>query len=164
MIMKRFSTIICVVFLALTVSAQGRGNNGFSPEHFDAELQKYITKEAGLTQQEAEKFFPLYKEMQQKQRALYGKQRLMGRQKPTDEKGCEQAIKQYDEIDLELKRIQLQYHNKMLKVISASKLYEVIKAESTFHRQQLRNWSFGPKPGFVPKTNFGSKPVRKPKK
>ena len=145
--MKRLAIVLYTLFLVLTVSAQGQGGmGGFSPEKFDAELKKFITKEAGLTQKEADKFFPLYKEMQQKQRVLFGKQQQLERQKrPTDEKGCENAIKQHDELDLELRRIQQLYHNKMLKIIPASKLYEIMKAENRFHRQQFRNWSYGPR-------------------
>ncbi len=35
----------------------------FSPEKFLAEMEKYITKEAKLTNEEASKFFPLLREM-----------------------------------------------------------------------------------------------------
>lgn len=115
----------------------------FSPEQFEKELQQFITKEAGLTPQEAAKFFPVYKEMQAKQRAVYDRQRQLGWGKPADEKGCEKAIRQRDEYDLELKRIQQTYHNKFLSIISASKLYDVIKAEDRFHRQMLRGWNRG---------------------
>ena len=104
---------------------------------------KASTKEACLTPQEAAKFFPIYKEMQAKQRAVFERQRQLAKVKPTDEKGCEKAIRQRDEYDLELKRIQQTYHNKFLSVISASKLYDVLVAEDRFHRQMLRGWNHG---------------------
>ena len=115
----------------------------FSPEKFQADLEQFITKEACLTTQEAAKFFPIYKEMQAKQRTVYERQRQLGFGKPADEKGCEKNIRQRDEYDLELKRIQQTYHNKFLSVISASKLYDVINAEDRFHRQMLRGWNAG---------------------
>jgi hypothetical protein len=115
----------------------------FSPEKFQADLEQYITKKACLTPQEAAKFFPIYKEMQSKQRAVYERQRQLGWVKPADEKGCEKVIRQRDEYDLELKRIQQTYHNKFLSVISASKLYDVLNAEDRFHRQMLRGWTPG---------------------
>jgi len=131
--------------MALGIAAQGaqpqRQEHKFSPEKFQAELEQYITKEAGLTVQEAAKFFPIYKEMQAKQRVVFDRQRQLGWSKPADEKGCEKAIRQRDEYDLELKRIQQTYHNKFLSVLSASKLYDVIKAEDRFHRQMLRGWN-----------------------
>jgi len=143
--MKKISFIFFSLLLTIAITAQdGRQRPGrFSPERFQAALEQFITKEACLTPQEAAKFFPIYKEMQAKQRAIFELQRKLAKVKPTDEKGCEKAIRQRDEYDLELKRIQQTYHNKFLSVISASKLYDVLKAEDRFHRQMLRGWNFG---------------------
>lgn len=144
--MKRLMTILIALVLAVAAIPQDQKNQQppkFSPEKFQADLEQFITKEACLTPQEAAKFFPVYKEMQAKQRAVYDRQRQLGWGKPADEKGCEKAIRQRDEYDLELKRIQQTYHNKFLSIISASKLYDVIKAEDRFHRQMLRGWNRG---------------------
>ena len=143
--MKRLTTILIALVLAVAAIPQGHKPQPpkFSPEKFQADLEQFITKEACLTPQEAAKFFPVYKEMQAKQRAVYDRQRQLGWGKPADEKGCEKAIRQRDEYDLELKRIQQTYHNKFLSIISASKLYDVIKAEDRFHRQMLRGWNRG---------------------
>lgn len=139
--MKRLTSIIFSLVFALTIVAQEQrpSQQKFSPERFQAELEKHITKQACLTAKEAASFFPIYKEMQAKQRAIFDRQRQLDKVKPADEKGCEKAIRQRDEYDLELKRIQQTYHNKFLTVLSASKLYDVLKAESGFHRQMLRN-------------------------
>jgi len=144
--MKRLMTILIALVLAVAAIPQYQKPQQppkFSPEKFQADLEQFITKEACLTPQEAAKFFPVYKEMQAKQRAVYDRQRQLGWGKPADEKGCEKAIRQRDEYDLELKRIQQTYHNKFLSIISASKLYDVIKAEDRFHRQMLRGWNRG---------------------
>ena len=135
--------LVFMLFLAvMSLSAVAQENKfqpqKFSPEKFQADLEQYITKEACLTPKEAAKFFPVYKEMMAKQRVVYERQRQMGWAKPTDEKGCEKAIRQRDEYDLELKRIQQTYHNKFLSIISASKLYDVLAAEDRFHRLMLR--------------------------
>lgn len=146
--MKRLTSIILLMILALTVVAQDQRQQPqqkFSPERFQAELEQFIAKEACLTAQEKAAFFPIYKEMQAKQRAVFDRQRQLGKVKPADEKGCEQAIRKRDEYDLELKRLQQTYHNKFLGVLSASKLYDVLKAEDRFHRQMLRNAGHGKK-------------------
>lgn len=117
----------------------------FSPEKFRIEMEQFITREACLTPQEAAAFFPVFNEMHQKLRAVYERQRQQGRIKPADEKGCREAIKKRDEMDVELKQIQQNYHNKMLNVIPASKLYDIINAEDRFHRSQLRMWTRNPK-------------------
>ena len=47
----------------------------FNPEEYQRKLEAHITKFAGLTIQEAQRFFPLFREMQQKQRAIFMKQK-----------------------------------------------------------------------------------------
>ena len=148
--MKRLGLIVLLVIVALCATMaqpqQQQGGGGqqpqfrFSPEKFDAELQQFIVQEASLTPQESAKFFPVYKEMQRKQRALYDRQRRLATIKPQDEAGCQKAIRDRDEIDVELKRIQQTYHNKFLDMLPTSKVYDVIKAEDRFHRRMLKRW------------------------
>lgn len=129
--------------LGMNAQEQNAPQQRFSPERFEAELQNYITKEAGLTPQEATKFFPVYKEMQDKQRTLFERQRELGKTKPTDEQGCMKAIKESDEIDLELKRLQQTYHLRFMELLPASKVYDILKAELRFHRHMMKNWGRG---------------------
>ena len=119
----------------------------FSPEKYQADLEQYITKEACLTPQEASAFFPLFREMQKKQRALYTKMREDVRIKPTDEAACKKMIQKRDQVELELKSIQQTYHNKFFGVLSPSKVFDVIRAEDTYHRGLLRNMGRGPMGG-----------------
>jgi len=140
---------------ALTIGAQdNRQHQNFSPEKFEADLQQFITKEAKLSQEEADKFFPLYKEMQEKQRALFERQRELAKVKPSDEKGCLKVLKESDDIDLELKRIQKRYHLRFLDLMSASKVYDILQAEMRFHRHMMRSWS---RPTY---NNFWQRPHR----
>lgn len=125
---------------------QDQGQQRFSPERFQQQLEEFITKEANLTAQEAATFFPIYKEMAEKQRAVFMRQRNVARVKPADEQGCLKAIKEQDEIDLELKRIQQTYHLRFLEVLSASKVYDILRAEEKFHRNMMRSWGRRPRP------------------
>ena len=138
--MKKLILFLLAFVAVIGAYAQGQK---FDPEKFDAEQQQFITKAANLTEQEAARFFPLFREMQKKQRAIYERQRKLGFNKPADEKGCAESIRQHDQIDLELKQIQQQYHNKFLRVIPASKLYDVLQAEDRFLRMKLRSWGGG---------------------
>lgn len=137
--MKKAMTILFLFILALAVKAQDEKK--FSPEKFDAELQLFIINEAKLTPQEAAKFFPVYKEMQSKQRSLYDRQRNLVTMTPNDEASCLKAIKERDEIELELKRIQQSYHERFLEVMSASKVYATLKAEDKFYRRVFRRFN-----------------------
>lgn len=140
--MKRICIILFASMLLMGVSAQenNQQQQRFSPERFDAEIQEYITREACLNAQEVAKFFPIYKEMMAKQREVFEKQRQLAINKPQDEAGCLKAIKNRDEYDLELKRIQQTYHNRFLESLSASKVYDILKAEDRFHRHMMKNW------------------------
>jgi len=128
------------MLMVIAVSAQDHSQQKFSPEKFDAELQAFITKEAHLTPQEAAAFFPVYKEMQQKQRDLYNRQRALGWNKPQGEEACRKAIEESDAIDFELKRIQMEYHKRFFEMLPASKVYDILKAEQRFHRSMMKNW------------------------
>jgi len=143
--MKRLFTTTCLLMLmTIGIQAQKEDNEKFSPEKFDAELKAFITKEASLTQQESASFFPIYKEMREKQHQLFERQRKLGKEKPQDEKSCLKIIHDRDEVDVELKRVQKTYHERFLEVLSASKVYDIIKAEDRFHRRMMRKWSQHP--------------------
>lgn len=139
--MSRFIKIQLLMMLlavaSLNVAAQG--HNRFNPAKFKADLEKFITVEACLTPREAAAFFPLYDEMNNKQRVLYDKMRELRRMKPIDEERCKKVIAEIDQLEIEIKQLQSNYHARFLSIISASKLFDVIKAESKFHRQAMRN-------------------------
>lgn len=126
-----------VVLGALQMSAQPRPPK-FNPEKFEAELEQFIATEAALTPQDASVFFPLYKEMQQKQRLLFNKMRQYRHIDTSNDKASLEAIKAKDEIDLELKRLQQKYHMEFCKVLPAGKVLRIIKAEEKFHRQAFK--------------------------
>lgn len=145
--MKSVLFSCCLALMVfLSASAQEQQKEKFSPEKFQAELEQFITKEACLTPQEATKFFPLYREMQKKQRGIFNQMKALGKIKPAEESECRKAIQKRDELELELKGIQQSYHNKFFSVLSASKVFDVIKAEDRFHRKTFRNWGNGKRP------------------
>lgn len=136
--MKKILTIVVILLTALTVKAETPQQ--FSPEKFQADLEQFITNEANLTPEESKKFFPLYREMQQKQRVVFKQMKDLGVNKPADEAACKKALEKRDELELEQKRIQQNYHKQFLNVLPASKVYNVIKAENHFHRTAFRKW------------------------
>lgn len=134
--MKRCTVILFSLLMTLIVSAQD--HKKFSPEKFQADLEEFITKEAHFDQQEAAKFFPLLRELQAKQRAIYGRMRQTP--KPGDDAKCAEAIREWDKANIELKQLDQQYHKKMMQVVPASKLFDAIMAESRFHRKMMKGW------------------------
>ena len=134
--MKRVLIILMLMVVTMNVSAQHRPQ--FDPAKFDADLEQFITTEAALTPQEAAQFFPLYREMLRKQRMLYMEMRRHRHIDFNDNKACREAIEKQDKIELQIKEIQQQFHNKFFVVLPASKVYKVIRAEENFHRNAFR--------------------------
>lgn len=137
--MKRGFIVVFLLTIFLGIKAQEEQK--FSPEKFDAELHLSIINEAKLTPQESAKFFPVYKEMQVKQRALYERQRNLATMSTNDETSCMKAIRERDEIELEMKRIQKTYHERFFELLPASKVYAVLKAEDKFYRHFFRRFN-----------------------
>ncbi len=133
--MKKYILTLITMAFVITAGAQGKK---FSPERFEADMENFITEKAGLTPQEADKVFPLLRKMHEKQRAIYGKVHKMAKNKPADEEGCSAMVNEYDKVNIELKQIEKCYHQKMMKEIPASKVYEIIKAEYRFHRSWMK--------------------------
>ena len=131
-----FSTVIMIM---VVLGASAEEQQKFSPEKFQADLEQYITTEAGLTNEEAAKFFPLYREMQQKQRVVYNKIHELFKL-PHDEASCKRAVQRRDQLEIELKQIAQTYHNKFLRVLPASKVIGTIIAEDKFHRRAFRKF------------------------
>ena len=128
-----------VLMLMIALGASAEEQQKFSPEKFQADLEQYITTEAGLTTEEAAKFFPLYREMQQKQRVVYNKMHELFKL-PHDEASCKRAVQRRDQLEIELKQIAQTYHNKFLRVLPASKVIGTIIAEDKFHRRAFRKF------------------------
>ncbi len=136
----RFLVLTLVLCLSVSnIDAQNKNkHHKFDPARFQKELEQFIATEATLTPAEAEKFFPLYREMQNKQRALLDQMRRYSFTDTMNNTTCEETIKKQDELDIEIKVLQRDYHEKFMRVIPAGKVFKIIKAEERFHRQAFK--------------------------
>ena len=57
---------------------------------------------------------------------------------PKDNEACEEAIRKQDELDIQIKQLQQEYHGRFLTMLPANKVLAIIKAEEKFHRQIFR--------------------------
>ena len=129
--------LICTSFpLTSNASAykdyQGDKTHKFDPEKYSRDQEAFIIKEAQLTQQEVATFMPLFREMQQKQRALFKQHRQYSRTNPQNDQEAAQLIKNIDNVEMQMKKIETQYHEKFLKVLSPIKVYKVHQAVNRF--------------------------------
>jgi hypothetical protein len=118
------------------------GHDGFNPERWQAEMEQYIVAKAGLTPMEASEFFPVYREWKEKERGYFDQLRFYRHINVNDPRVCAEAIYKRDEIDLNIKKLQQIYHKKFLKILPATKVYRIIRAEDEFHRQSFRKFIF----------------------
>ncbi len=132
MIRKRI-LFISLLFLSLALHVNGQNKEkGFNPERYQADLEKYIVRKAGLTQKESAAFLPLYREMKTKMRSVF--EANHNKVNITSDAECKKLIQQRDANEIQMKKIQQQYHNKFLKILPASKVFKLIKEEENFHR------------------------------
>lgn len=136
---SRLFSILFTALLALNVQAQ-RANDKphFSQSEFQTKLEQFITKTACLTPKESAKFFPVYREMMQKQRTLHDELRQYKHIKPVSDRDCKRYVERMDKIEIEMKQIQRRYHEKYLQMFPATKVYDIIKAEDLFYRQMFK--------------------------
>lgn len=130
--------LLFLIVLGIVLPALSQIQPKFDPARFEADLEQFITTEAGLTPQEARSFFPLYHEMRKKEKAFFGIDKHGCRIDTANDKVCEEFILQHDDNDIEMKKIQKIYHLKFMKLLPASKVFKVIQAEDKFHRQMFK--------------------------
>ena len=101
----------------------------FSHEEFQSRQKEYITQKAQLTPEEAEAFFPLFFELQNKKFTLEREARKSIRRNKGEK---------MSDVKIEIARLEKEYCTKYLKVIPACKLVGVQHAETSFQRDLMR--------------------------
>lgn len=132
----RTSVLMILMLCTFGVAnGQHRKRPPFNPAKFEADLEQFITVNACLSPSQAASFFPVYRQMMKKQRALFEEMRRLRMINPKDNEACEEAIRKQDELDIQIKQLQQEYHGRFLMMLPANKVLSIIKAEEKFHRQ-----------------------------
>ena len=131
------TTVLMILMLCTfgVANGQHRKRPPFNPAKFEADLEQFITVNACLSPSQAASFFPVYRQMMKKQRALSDEMRRLRMINPKDNEACEEAIRKQDELDIQIKQLQQEYHGRFLMMLPANKVLSIIKAEEKFHRQ-----------------------------
>ena len=134
------TTMLMILMLCTfgVANGQHRKRPPFNPAKFEADLEQFITVNACLSPSQAASFFPVYRQMMKKQRALFDEMRRLRMINPKDNEACEEAIRKQDELDIQIKQLQQEYHGRFLMMLPANKVLSIIKAEEKFHRQIFR--------------------------
>jgi Spy/CpxP family protein refolding chaperone len=135
------------------MNAQDADKSLMNLQEFEKNKQEFIIKEAGLTEEEADKFFPINNELQKKKLDLHRKHqedlKLIKESKDISDAEYEQLIK--ENIDLKMKEAELdkEYSDKFNKLISPQKLFKAQQAERTFMQEELRKFRESKKDGRI---------------
>ncbi len=113
----------------------------FNPDQFRRDLIAFVTKEAGLTDQEAREIFPLFFEMREKMRNIEhqkGRAMCKGAEKNLTERDCQRVLDEMVALDKKSISIETQYLSRLRKKVGASKLLRMLNADREFGRRTFR--------------------------
>ncbi len=143
-----FIAALAALFLSLGTAYAQPENARFSPSDYKRKLESCLIKEASFTPEEWQKFFPIFHELRDKQRALNQEMHQLKRNIKKDtatEKDYRELLDKLYDLKEKVADLESDYVEKMCKAVPASKVYKALNAESRFHRQMLKKWEKGKK-------------------
>ena len=148
--MKKIVLLLLFALISSATFAQNKGDvtlsggaRGFNKQEFRQRMQEFITKEAGLTEKEAEVFFPIYNEYKDKQRQFHVTINKLKHRVPAsgDEQAYEECLMMIAKQNAEMAGLDSVYYKKICKVISAEKFFKILNIEDRMHRRMLQNYN-----------------------
>lgn len=137
--MKTYKYILILLIFLLWQEAFGQGND--AREKIEAARIALITERLGLSPEQAEKFWPIYNEYDQKRRDLSRDLQRARNQVDINNMTEEQSQNLMNmSLDIRERQVQLekQYAQRLTNVITAQQLLSLKKAEDDFRRMILR--------------------------
>jgi hypothetical protein len=139
--MKKIITVLLLSLIITSVMAQDKERNFRDPkaqEKIKAARIAFITERLELSPEEAEKFWPIYREFTGKRMALHQEYQQIRKNTGTTSEQQEKMIEtglslRQKELDLEK-----EYSQKMLTVISAQRVLNLKDAEDDFRKLVMR--------------------------
>lgn len=147
--MKRIAFLMFACVLSMSVFAQDKSSNQNDVrkqrwEDMKAKRAAYYTEKIGLTSEEAQRFWPVFNELQDKKWKLHLQMSAQFRNGKKDDEG--RPIFNYAMVNDELIRIKVQeanldrvYHEKFKKILSPEKLFRYYGAERDWANKLLKD-------------------------
>ena len=140
--MKRTIHLLILLVLCSTnvLMAQNRQHHKMNREEFCKRQQEFLTQTVDLTSDEADKFFPLYYELQRKKNALNKEawQKLhRGQHENLTESEYSKIVDDVIKARIAADELEYEYIQKYKKFLSAEKIFKLQHAEMLFHRRLL---------------------------
>lgn len=130
---------ITLSIFSFSLLAQNRKMN---VEDFEKRKQAYVKEKAALTDEEAQRYFPLNSELNQKKFELNRQHRQkLEKARKNNQKISDEEYRQIIENDVDLKvkeaELEKEYSDKFDKVLSPEKLFKAQQAEKKFIQQEV---------------------------
>ncbi|WP_300796694.1 hypothetical protein [uncultured Bacteroides sp.] len=139
--MNRLIMIMALFMAFLSAQAQGK-KECLSKEQFREKQKQYFVDKAGLTKDEAAKFFPLYFELQDKKfsynKEMWSKIRKTKEGKNITDAEYSRLTEDVIKTRITIDELELEYLRKYKKVLSPKKIYDIQRAEMKFSRELLK--------------------------
>lgn len=141
--MKKNITLLCfTLIISISTSTALAQTRRMNMADYEKRKMEYIQKEAGLTKEEADRYFPLYNDLSKKKFELHKQHRdKVEEMKQNNKNMSNEEYRQLleNDVDVKLKEAELdkQYSEKMEKTLSPEKLYRAQQAERKFMQQEV---------------------------
>lgn len=116
----------------------------FTPEQFRERQQQFLTERSGLTAEEAEKFFPIYFELQGKKNDINAKARQTVSNASREnghlsDDDYNKLIDNLADAKIQTAKLEKDYLEKFKKIVPASKLLRIQIAETQFGSEMIKD-------------------------
>ncbi len=142
--MKRLLSTFCLILLVFgSLAAQGNGP-GFEKymQRFKAERVAFLTDKLDFTVEEAQNFWPLYNQYQDKRGELLKSKHMenhgRGNREEISSEELEVMVDNRVEQELKLAELKLNFHKEVKKIIPIEKVVRLYRAEGEFMNFMLK--------------------------
>lgn len=136
-----YKNILLTIILSISSISLFAQKPRMSREEFRQCQEKYIKEKTGLTQQEAQQFFPLYFELQDKKDAINRQawaQMRKGKEENLSEAEYNKIVEEIIKARISCDQLDLEYLHKYQKFLSSKQIFNIQRAEMKFHRELLK--------------------------
>ncbi|MEG9328731.1 hypothetical protein SAMN04488034_10844 [Salinimicrobium catena] len=136
--MKKLIFLFLLLLGSMTSQAQDRDEHR---EKIKALKTAHITEGLDLTTKEAEQFWPIYNEFQEKRRDLYRRERAdIENLECMSEDEATGKLNEYVEIEKQDFLLKKQYYRDLRQIFSAKKIMQLKQLEDEFNRKLMREY------------------------
>lgn len=136
--MKKILCICFVLLGSLQITAQEKEDHR---ERIKALKTAFITEGLNLSPKDAEKFWPIYNDFNEKRRRLYKKEHAdLGELECISEEKAENMLKEYVDIEREDYLLKKKFFSDLRTIFTAKKIIQLKKIEDDFNRKLIKEY------------------------